>query len=106
MNIREKIIEYIRVNKVSTTEVADCLGKTGALPDVMPVNRGQFKVGKIKWVYAYNESNWEVHEQVRDTEKGDIVYIETFDCKDRAIVGELVSKYVLLYRQAEAIITH
>ncbi len=106
MNIREKIIEYIRVNKVSTTEVADCLGKTGALPDVMPVNRGQFKVGKIKWVYAYNESNWEVHEQVRDTEKGDIVYIETFDCKDRAIVGELVSKYVLLYRQAEAIVTN
>ena len=52
MNIREKIIEYIRVNKVSTTEVADCLGKTGALTDVMQVNRGHIKVGKIKWVYA------------------------------------------------------
>lgn len=106
MDIREKIIDYIRVNKVSTTEVADCLGKKGALPDVMPVNRGQFKVGKIKWVYAYNESNWEVHEQVRNVEKGDIVYIEAFDCKERAIVGELVSKFILLYRQAEAIVTN
>jgi len=106
MEIRKKIIEYIRINKVSTTEVADCLGKTGALPNVMPVNRGQFHVGKVKWVYAYNESNWDVHAQVRDTEKDDIVYIETFQCGDRAIVGELVSKYILLYRQATAIVTN
>lgn len=106
MSIRDKIIEYIRTNKVSTTEVADCLGKTGVVPNVMPINRGQFKVGKVKWVYAYNESNWDVHEQIRDTEKGDIVYIETFNCKDRAIIGELVSKYILLYRQAEAIVTN
>lgn len=106
MDIREKIIEYIRTNKVSTTEVADCLGKTGVIPDVMPINRGQFRVGKVKWVYAYNESNWYVHEQVRDTQKGDIVYIETFACKDRAIIGELVSKFILLYRQAEAIVTN
>ena len=106
MEVREQIIKYIRVNKVSTTEVADCLGKTGVLPNVMPVNRGQFQVGKVKWVYAYNESNWDVHEQVRDTEKDDIVYIETFLCGDRAIVGELVSKYILLYRQAAAIVTN
>ena len=52
MEVREQIIKYIRVNKVSTTEVADCLGKTGVLPNVMPVNRGQFQVGKVKWVYA------------------------------------------------------
>lgn len=106
MEIREQIIEYIRINKVSTTEVADCLGKKGALKDVMPVNRGQFRVGKVKWVYAYNESNWDVHEQVRDTEKDDVVYIETFNCGDRAIVGELVSKFILLYRQATAIVTN
>lgn len=106
MDMREKIIEYIKMNKVSTTEVADCLGKMGAIPNVLPVNRGQFKVGKVKWVYAYNESNWDVHEQIRDTQKGDIVYIETFGCKDRAIVGELVSKYILLYRQAEALVTN
>ena len=106
MEDRIKVGEYIRTNKVSTTEVADCLGKTGVIPDVMPINRGQFRVGKVKWVYAYNESNWDVHEQVRDTQKGDIVYIETFACKDRAIIGELVSKFILLYRQAEAIVTN
>lgn len=106
MEIREKIIEYIRINKVSTTEVADCLGKTGVLPDVMPVNRGQFCVGKVKWIYAYNESNWDVHEQARDVQKGDVVYIEAFECNDRAIIGELVAKFIVLYRQAVALVTN
>lgn len=106
MEIREKIIEYIRMNRVSTTEIADCLGKSGVLPELMPVNRGKFKAGKIKWVYAYHESNWDVHEQIRDTQKGDIVFIEAFHCNERAVAGELVSKYLLLYRQAEAIVTN
>ena len=78
MEIREKIIEYIKTNKVSTTEVADCLGKSGVIDDIYPINRRKFAVGNVKWVYAYNESNWDVHEQVREIEEGDIVYIETF----------------------------
>lgn len=106
MDITEKIIDYIQTNKVSSTEVADCLGKTGAIPNVYPVNPGQFRAGKVKWIYAYNESNWDVHEQIRDVQKGDIVYIETFDIKERAIVGELVSKFLLLYKRACAIVTN
>ena len=106
MNIRDKIIEYIQTNKVSTTEVADCLGKTGVLPNIYPVNRGQFQAGRVKWIYAYNESNWDVHEQIRDVQQGDIVYIEAFECNDRAVIGELVSKYILLYRRGAAIITN
>ncbi len=104
--MKEKIINYIKRNRVSTTEVADCLGKTGALENVMPINRGHFKVGNVKWVYAYEESNWSVHEQVIDTQEGDVVFIEAFDCKGRAIIGELVCKYMLLYRQAAAIVAN
>lgn len=106
MDITQKIIDYIQINKVSTTEVADCLGKTGALPNIYPITRGQFQAGRVKWVYAYNESNWDVHEQIRDVMPGDIVYIETFDCKDRAIIGELVSKFLLLYKRAAAIVSN
>lgn len=102
--MKQQIIDFIRRNRVSTTEVADCLGKVGALDDVMPINRGHFKVGNVKWVYAHAESNWDVHEQVIYTEENDIVFIEAFDCKHRAIIGELVCKYILLYRQATAII--
>ena len=106
MNITDRIVDYILTNKVSTTEVADCLGKTGVLPNIYPVNRGQFQAGKVKWVYAYNNSNWDVHEQIKDVQKGEIVYIEAFDCEDRAIVGELVSKFLLLYKRANAIVTN
>lgn len=103
-DIKNKIIDYIRRNRVCTTEVADCLGKTGVLENVMPINRGHFKVGNVKWVYANAESNWNVHEQIVSTQEDDVVFIEAFDCKHRAIIGELVSKYILLYRQASAII--
>ncbi len=102
--MRERIIEYIRENRVSTTEVADCLGKTGVLPHILPINSGQFKAGVVKWVYAYNESNYEVHEQLREVEKGRVIFIEAFDCKDRAIIGELVTKYLILYRRSEALV--
>ena len=102
--MKSKIIDYIRRNRVSTTEVADCLGKSGALEGVMSVNRGHFRVGNVKWVYAYSESNWTVHEQIISTQENDIVFIEAFDCGHRAIIGELVSKYILLYQQASAII--
>jgi len=104
MEITEKIIDKIRRNRISTTEIADCLDKTGALPNVFPINRGHFKVGKIFWCYAWNESNWEVHEQIRSVNENDIVLIEPFACNDRAVIGELVSKFVLLYKQAAAII--
>lgn len=104
--IVEKIIEYIQTNRVSTTEVADCLDKAGVIPNIYPINKGEFKVGRVKWIYAYNESNWEVHEQIRNVKKGEVVYIEAFNCKDRAIIGELVSKFLLLYVGASAIVTN
>ena len=104
MEIAEKIIEKIKKNRISSTEIADCLEKTGAINGLMPLNRGKFCVGKVFWVYARDESNWEVHEQIRDVREGDIVFIEPFNCNGRAIFGELVSKYLLLYRQVNGIV--
>lgn len=102
--VRERIIDYLVRNRVSTTEVADVLGKTGVVPNVMPINRGYYKAGRIKWVYTYDESNWPLHEQVENLEEDCIVFVDTFDCNDRAVFGELVSKYLLLYHQSRAIV--
>lgn len=104
--MKEKIISYIQKNRVSTTEVADCMNKSGLLKDAKALNRGKFRVGNVKWVYAYHESNWSVHEQIREVQEGDIVMIEAFDCADRATIGELVAKYLLLYRGASAIVSN
>lgn len=104
--MEDKIIEFIRKNRISTTEVADCMHKTGAVSGILPVNRGHFKVGNVKWVYAIDESNWSVHEQIVSVRENDIVYIDAINCGDRAIIGELVCKYLLLYRQAAAVIVN
>ncbi len=102
--IADRIVDFLIHNRVSTTEVADVLGKSGALEDIHAVNRGHYRAGIIKYIYAYEESNWPVHEQIENVEEDRIIYVDAFDCGNRAIFGELVSKYLLLYRQSKAII--
>ena len=104
--IKEEMIELIKKNKISTTEVADCMGKTGLFENSHAVNRGHFAVGTVRWVYAYDNSNYTVHEQIRDTQPGDIVLIEAFNCGDRSTIGELVKKFIVLYKEAAAVITN
>lgn len=105
MEIKEKIINYISKNRVSTTEVADCLGKSGAIQDVLPLTPGHFVVGEIYYLYAIQDSNWTVHEELdKCSVSNKIVFIDAIDIKDRAIIGDIVSKYVLLYCENKAIV--
>lgn len=104
INLTEKIIDKIKRNRISSTEIADCMNKTGAIQNVSALNDGHFKVGKVFWTYAYNESNWEHHEQIVNSPENAVVITEAFNCKNRAIFGELVAKYLLLYRQASALV--
>lgn len=105
MEIKDKIIKYIKKNRVSTTEVADCLGKSGALQDVLPLTPRQFAVGEIEYLYAIEDSNWTVHEGLDNHSVSDkIVLIDAIDVHDRAIIGDIVSKYILLYCENRAIV--
>jgi len=45
-----------------------------------------------------------MHAQLRDIEVGDVVVVFTDECGDRAILGQLVAKYVLLYKRAAALV--
>lgn len=105
MEIKDKIIKYIKKNRVSTTEVADCLGKSGALKDVLPLTPRHFAVGEIEYLYAIEDSNWTVHEGLDNHSVSDkIVLIDAIDVHDRAIIGDIVSKYILLYCENRAIV--
>lgn len=104
MNYQEKILEYCIANRISTTEVADALGKTGVLPKVQPINFNKFCAGKVRPIFTANNSNYSVHEQIRDVKKGEVVIIFTYNCDNRAIIGDLVSKYILLYKGAVSIV--
>jgi 4-hydroxy-4-methyl-2-oxoglutarate aldolase len=105
LNYSEQIIDFCKKNRVSTTEVADALGKSGVFSGVLPISANLYKVGPIRCVFSANNSNWDVHEQVRQVEEGEVALILTHGCEsNRAIIGDLISKYVLLYRGAAAII--
>jgi regulator of RNase E activity RraA len=106
MEITTQIIDFIRRNRVSTTQVADCLGKKGALPGMRAVNSGHFCVGLVSWIYAYEETNWPVHEQIEFIEEQKIVICESYGCNERAIFGDLVAKYLLLYKQSRALVVN
>lgn len=105
MDIKEKIINYIIKNRISTTETADCLGKSGALEDVLPLNRGHFAAGEIQYLYAIEDSNWTVHEELDSCPVSNkIIFIDAVDVHGRAIIGDIVSKYILLYMGNKAIV--
>lgn len=106
MNLKEKIIKQIEDNRISTTEIADILGKKGNIPNILPLNAKMHKAGDVVFIYAYNKSNWEVHEQIAKIPEGKIVYVHGIDCEDKAIFGDLVSKYLLLYKRAKAIVVN
>ena len=67
MMIQKKIINLIKVNRISTTEVSDALSKKGSLENIRPIDyqNSLHKVGSIKCVFAYKESNYLVHDQIK-----------------------------------------
>ena len=66
MDIMKEALELIEGNKISSTEIADVLGKTGQIEGVHALNAGLFKVGEVKVIYAINNSNYEVHRQLAE----------------------------------------
>lgn len=105
ISIKQKALDLIAANKISTTEVADVLGKTGQIEGVHALNQGLFKVGEVKVIYAINNSNYEVHRQLAESDdiKDKILFVYNVNC-DRAVFGDLVSKYIMLYKRAKAIV--
>lgn len=105
MNYLKQALDLIEANKISTTEVADVLGKTGQIEGVRALNQGQFKAGEVKLIYAINNSNYEVHRQLAEADdiKDKILFVYNVNC-DRAIFGDLVTKYIMLYKRAKAIV--
>lgn len=104
MSYQVEILDFCIANRVSTTEVADALGKSGVLPKVGPINFNQYRAGPVRAIFTANNSNYAVHEQIRDVKKGDVVIIFTHGCDGRAIIGDLVSKFILLYKGAAALV--
>jgi len=104
--MKSKIIQLIEDNRISSTEVADVLGKKGLVENAYILNKGHYRVGEVAFVYAINNSNYEVHKQLAEIDITDkILFVYNVNC-DRAIFGDLVTKYIMLYKRAKAIVVN
>lgn len=106
MDLTERIIDYIEKNRISTTEIADCLGKTGLLDNKLkPIVPRKRAVGKIFYAPSFNGSNWYTHYFLENAPENHIILIEGNNCENKSIIGSLVAKYALLYKKSHAIIS-
>jgi len=106
MSIHQNIVDLIKTNRISTTEVSDALGKKGGILGVKPLNLGKFAVGNIIHCHPNSDSNYEVHLVVQKVKQGDVVLITPIDFTEVSVIGDLISKYCLLYKQASAIVVN
>ena len=104
MSLVKSTIELIESNRISSTEVADALGKKGVVPDLLPINPGRHVAGEIHYVYAHSESNWPLHEQIQELPENCFLYVDAFNCNQKAIFGDLVAKYLILYKRVKGIV--
>jgi len=100
----DSIIELIRRNRISSVEVADAMDKTGVLNGLNIYNPLHFVVGRVHYVCTYDESNWPLHEQISDLPDDCVLFVDAINCADRAVFGDIVSKYLMLYKRVQGMI--
>lgn len=104
--MHNKILEIIRKNRISTTEVADALGKKGSITGITPLNGGHFVVGTIHYICTWDESNWPLHEQIQSIPEDSMVYVDAYQCENRAIFGDIVAKSLFFYSGAKGVVVN
>lgn len=102
--IARKIINTIKLNRISTTEVADALGKRCVLTGLHPITHDLHCVGPVRPIFTAFDSNYGIHDQIRAVESDEVVVVYTHACDGRAVLGDLVVKFLTLYRRAAAVV--
>jgi regulator of RNase E activity RraA len=105
-NIKERIISIIKKNRISSVEVADALNKKGVIEGPQALIKGKFVVGEVQYIYAHSETNWPIHEQGQHINEGGILFVDTFNCNNKAVFGDIVAKYFILYKGVEGIVVN
>jgi len=105
-NIKQQIISIIKKNRISSVEVADALNKSGVIEGPQALIKGKFVVGEVQYIYGHSETNWPIHEQGEHVKEGGILYVDTFNCNNKAAFGDIVAKYFILYKGIEGIVVN
>lgn len=102
----EKIISFIADNKMDTAQITDCMGKVNGFAFCKPIKTPMFAVGKVEYIYGHSDTNWPIHEQVRNINEQCILFVDSINTTERAVFGELVSSYVFNQKKCIAIVTN
>lgn len=105
-NIKQRILEYIKEYKMSTEEVSDAMGKVGVIRNIKPIAMGKYAVGEIEYIYTFDNSNWPIHEQIRDLDGGKIVFIDAINVSEMALFGQLVTRFMIQKKNAIAVVAN
>jgi len=106
-SVANKIIKFISDTNMGSAEVADALNKTGVIPSVQPLYLPKKTIcGPVALVFAANGSNYDLHKQLIDIPKNSVVIIFTENCEGRAVIGEMVCKFLFNIKKSKAIIVH
>lgn len=103
-SIKDELIKFLRTNKISTTELADSLAKTGGIPALLPIIAESYAVGVAHCIFTANGSNYYVHEQVTAIQPGEIALIFSEYCEGRAVFGDIIARYILEVKKATAVV--
>jgi len=106
MNNNDSIVAYCERNQISATLLADALDKTGHVPHVYPLRSIQYQVGKIKCIFAAYGSNYNLHKEIVDVSKNDIVVVFAHECQGRALLGEIVAQFLFDIKKIKALVVH
>lgn len=101
-----EIIDFIEKNRISTAEIGDALGKVGGIDGVVPLIKDLHFVGEVFYTFAYADSNWMIHNDAINVSKNSVVFIENLDNTNKALFGEIVSRFIIDKREAKAIVTN
>lgn len=103
--MKEQIIKYIESNKISTTQVAQALGEKGTIEGVKLISKpGKHVVGELYYVTACGETDYHMHQQIKDAKENSIVLIEHWLPNEKSITGDLVHEYLLNYKKTKGIV--
>jgi 4-hydroxy-4-methyl-2-oxoglutarate aldolase len=106
VHLISEVIETLRGNRISSTQVCDVLGRSGSIPGILPISAGSYVAGPVHYVFANSGSNADLHEQIKDVPAGCIVFVDAIDCDGKAVFGDIVAKYLHLYKKALAVVTN
>jgi regulator of RNase E activity RraA len=99
-------VDLINSNRISSTEVADALGKKGVIPNLKPIREGSFLAGKVHYIFTHSGTNWPIHEQAEYLPPDHVVFVDALECGEKAIFGDLVAKFMMLYRKTKGIVVN